>query len=180
MLVILLAVLGGVLTTLSMVVSSSLGKKIGLVQSTIIHYIGGLIGGIFILIGMGSVSVPSIIDMSRMPLYIFLGGIMGVMVVYASNVVIPKIPVVYSTLLMFSGQMLCAIVIDAIVMGDFSWKKLLGAIIVILGIFYNSKIDEKTNCPNTASAVVNATPRLPIVITLTNVSITPKIPPKNK
>lgn len=138
MLVILLAVLGGVLTTLSMVVSSSLGKKIGLVQSTIIHYIGGLIGGIFILIGMGSVSVPSIIDMSRMPLYIFLGGIMGVMVVYASNVVIPKIPVVYSTLLMFSGQMLCAIV-----MGDFSWKKLLGAIIVILGIFYNSKIDEK-------------------------------------
>ena len=143
MLVILLAVLGGVLTTLSMVVSSSLGKKIGLIQSTIIHYIGGLIGGIFILIGMGSVSVPSIIDMSRMPLYIFLGGIMGVMVVYASKVVIPKIPVVYSTLLMFSGQMLCAIVIDAIVMGDFSWKKLLGAIIVILGIFYNSKIDEK-------------------------------------
>ena len=141
MLVILLAVLGGVLT-LSMVVSSSLGKKIGLIQSTIIHYIGGLIGGIFILIGMGSVSVPSIIDMSRMPLYIFLGGIMGVMVVYASNVVIPKIPVVYS-ILMFSGQMLCAIVIDAIVMGDFSWKKLLGAIIVILGIFYNSKIDEK-------------------------------------
>ena len=130
MLVILLAVLGGVLTTLSMVVSSSLGKKIGLIQSTIIHYIGGLIGGIFILIGMGSVSVPSIIDMSRMPLY-------------TSNVVIPKIPVVYSTLLMFSGQMLCAIVIDAIVMGDFSWKKLLGAIIVILGIFYNSKIDEK-------------------------------------
>ena len=37
MLVILLAVLGGVLTTLSMVVSSSLGKKIGLIQSTIIH-----------------------------------------------------------------------------------------------------------------------------------------------
>ena len=35
MLVILLAVLGGVLTTLSMVVSSSLGKKIGLIQSTI-------------------------------------------------------------------------------------------------------------------------------------------------
>ena len=60
-----------------------------------------------------------------------------------SNVVIPKIPVVYSTLLMFSGQMLCAIIIDAIVMGDFSWQKLLGAIIVVLGIFYNSKVDEK-------------------------------------
>ena len=143
MLMILLAMFGGVLTTLSMVVSSTIAKKIGLIQSTIIHYIGGLIGGVFILIGMGSSSAPSIIDMSKMPLYIFLGGVMGVMVVYASNVVIPKIPVVYSTLLMFSGQMLCAIIIDAIVMGDFSWKKLLVAIIVVLGIFYNSKIDAK-------------------------------------
>ncbi len=130
MLMILLAMLGGVLTTLSMIVSSALGKKIGLIQSTIIHYIGGLIGGVFILIGMGSASAPSIIDLSKMPLYIFLGGIMGVIVVYISNIVIPKIPVVYSTLLMFSGQMICAIIIDTIIIGEFSLKKLLGAIIV--------------------------------------------------
>lgn len=145
MLMILLAVLGGVLTTLSMVVSSTIGKKIGLIQSTIIHYIGGLIGGVFILIGLGSKIAPSIAEMSKMPFYIFLGGIIGVIVVYTSNIVIPKIPVVYSTLLMFSGQMLCAIIIDAIVMGDFSWIKLLGAIIVVLGILYNSRVDAKEN-----------------------------------
>lgn len=145
MLMILLAILGGVLTTLSMIVSSTLGKKIGLIQSTIIHYIGGLIGGVFILLGIGNASAPSIMDMSRMPLYIFLGGIIGVVVVYTSNIVIPKIPVVYSTLLMFSGQMLCAIIIDTIVMGEFSWQKLLGSVVVILGIFYNSKVDSKEN-----------------------------------
>ena len=78
MLMILLAVLGGVLTTLSMVVSSTLGKKIGLIQSTIIHYIGGLIGGVFILIGLGSKIAPSIAEMSNMPFYIFLGGVIGV------------------------------------------------------------------------------------------------------
>ena len=145
MLMFLLAVFGGVLTTLSMIVSSTLGKKIGLIQSTIIHYIGGLIGGVFILLGIGNASAPSIMDMSRMPLYIFLGGIIGVVVVYTSNIVIPKIPVVYSTLLMFSGQMLCAIIIDTIVMGEFSWQKLLGSVVVILGIFYNSKVDSKEN-----------------------------------
>lgn len=145
MLMILLAIFGGVLTTLSMIVSSTLGKKIGLIQSTIIHYIGGLIGGIFILLGLGNASAASIMDMSRMPLYIFLGGIIGVVVVYTSNIVIPKIPVVYSTLLMFSGQMLCAIIIDTIVMGEFSWQKLLGSVVVILGIFYNSKVDSKEN-----------------------------------
>ena len=145
MLMILLAILGGVLTTLSMIVSSTLGKKIGLIQSTIIHYIGGLIGGVFILIGLGSKIAPSIAEMSNMPFYIFLGGVIGVMVVYTSNVVIPKIPVVYSTLLMFSGQMLCAIIIDAIVMKDFSILKLIGAIIVVLGILYNSRVDAKEN-----------------------------------
>lgn len=145
MLMILLAIFGGILTTLSMVVSSTLGKKIGLIQSTIIHYIGGLIGGIFILIGLGSKVAPSIMEMSKMPFYIFLGGIIGVIVVYTSNMVIPKIPVVYSTLLMFSGQMLCAIIIDAIVMKDFSLLKLLGAMIVVLGILYNSKIDAIEN-----------------------------------
>ena len=145
MLMILLAVLGGVLTTLSMVVSSTLGKKIGLIQSTIIHYIGGLIGGVFILIGLGSKIAPSIAEMSNMPFYIFLGGVIGVMVVYTSNIVIPKIPVVYSTLLMFSGQMLCAIMINAIVMKDFSILKLIGAIIVVLGILYNSRVDAKEN-----------------------------------
>ena len=148
MLMILLAILGGVLTTLSMVVSSTLGKKIGLTQSTIIHYIGGLIGGIFILIGLGSKVAPSISDMSNMPIYMFFGGIIGVVVVYTSNIVVPKIPVVYSTLLMFSGQMLCAIIIDAVVMGVFSWLKLLGAIIVILGILYNSRVDAKEECKN--------------------------------
>ncbi|MDU3724184.1 MAG: DMT family transporter, partial [Clostridium celatum] len=88
---------------------------------------------------------PSIAEMSNMPFYIFLGGVIGVMVVYTSNVVIPKIPVVYSTLLMFSGQMLCAIIIDAIVMKDFSILKLIGAIIVVLGILYNSRVDAKEN-----------------------------------
>ena len=59
MLMILLAMFGGVLTTLSMVVSSTIAKKIGLIQSTIIHYIGGLIGGVFILIGMGVMFIYS-------------------------------------------------------------------------------------------------------------------------
>ena len=140
---ILLAMLGGILTTLSMIINSSLGKKIGILQSTCINYIVWLICSTLVLIFLGSSMKISIESLSNMPFYIFLGGVIGVSVVYFSNIIIPKIPVVYSTLLMFSGQMLCAIIIDAIVMGDFSWKKLLGAIIVVLGIFYNSKIDAK-------------------------------------
>ena len=142
---IILAMLGGILTTLSMIVNSSLGKKIGVLQSTCINYIVGLICSTLVLILLGSSVKVNAETFLKMPFYIFLGGAIGVSVVYFSNIIIPKIPVVYSTLLMFSGQMLCAIIIDTIVMGDFSWQKLLGSIIVISGIFYNSKVDAKEN-----------------------------------
>ena len=78
-----------------------------------------------------------------MPFYVFLGGAIGVSVVYLSNIIIPKIPVVYSTLLLFVGQVITGIIIDFFVMSEISFSKLIGAIIIILGILYNSRIDEK-------------------------------------
>lgn len=140
---IILAMLGGILTTLSMVVNSSLGKKIGVIQSTCINYIVGLICSILVLVALGSSVNISIETFEKMPFYIFLGGAIGVSVVYFSNIIIPKIPVVYSTLLLFVGQVVTGIIIDFFVMSEISFTKLIGAIIIIIGILFNSKIDEK-------------------------------------
>lgn len=140
---ILLAMLGGILTTLSMIINSSLGKKIGILQSTCINYIVGLICSTLVLIFLGSSMKISIESLSNMPFYIFLGGVIGVSVVYFSNIIIPKIPVVYSTLLLFVGQVVTGIIVDFFIMSEISWSKFIGAIIIIIGILYNSKIDEK-------------------------------------
>lgn len=140
---VILAMLGGILTTLSMIVNSSLGKKIGVVQSTCINYIVGLICSTLVLIILGSSMDVSIGALTKMPLYIFLGGAIGVIIVYSSNIIIPKIPVVYSTLLLFVGQVVTGIIIDFFVMSEISFSKLVGAIIIIIGILFNSKIDEK-------------------------------------
>lgn len=140
---IILAMLGGILTTLSMIVNSSLGKKIGVLQSTCINYIVGLVCSTLVLILLGS-SVRVRVEMFvKMPFYIFLGGAIGVSVVYCSNIIIPKIPVVYSTLLLFVGQVVAGIIIDFFVMSEISFSKLIGAMVIIIGILYNSKIDEK-------------------------------------
>ena len=140
---IILAMLGGILTTLSMIVNSSLGKKIGVIQSTCINYIVGLICSTLVLIVLGSRINVTIETFSKMPFYMFLGGAIGVSVVYFSNIIIPKIPVVYSTLLLFVGQVVTGIVIDFFVMSEISFSKLVGAIIIIIGILYNSKINFK-------------------------------------
>lgn len=136
-----LAVLGGILTTLSMVINSSLGKRIGVLQSTLINYIVGLIFSLLALIFIGNNIKFSEIQFERLPIYIFLGGVIGVIVVYSSNIIIPRIPVVFSALLLFLGQVLAGIVIDFFMSGSLSYYKLIGAVIVILGILYNSKID---------------------------------------
>lgn len=140
---ILLAVIAGALTTLSMIINSSLGKKIGVLQSTFINYIVGLICSIIVLLFIGSKMSYNISDFTNMPFYIFLGGIIGVSIVYSSNIIIPKIPVVYSTLLIFIGQIFAGIVIDFIITSEISSKKIFGSIIIIIGILYNSRIDSK-------------------------------------
>ena len=140
---IILAMVGGILTTLSMIVNSSLGKKIGVLQSTCINYIVGLICSTLVLILLGSSIKVSVETFSKLPFYIFLGGAIGVSIVYCSNIIIPKIPVVYSTLLLFVGQVVAGIIIDFFVMSEISFSKLVGAIVIIIGILYNSKIDAK-------------------------------------
>lgn len=140
---IILAMLGGILTTLSMIVNSSLGKKIGVLQSTCINYIVGLICSTLVLVVLGNSINVTTETFAKMPFYVFLAGAIGVSVVYLSNIIIPKIPVVYSTLLLFVGQVITGIIIDFFVMSEISFSKLIGAIIIILGILYNSRIDEK-------------------------------------
>ncbi|MGL5381241.1 DMT family transporter [Clostridium sp.] len=144
MLMVILAILGGILTTLSLVINSSLGKRIGVLQSTLINYIVGIICSLIVLILLGSSMDISLAQIKEMPFYIFLGGLLGVVVVYSSNIVIPKIPVVYSALLLFIGQIVAGVIIDYFIIGELEIGKILGGIIVTIGILYNSRIDAKS------------------------------------
>ena len=138
----ILAMIGGFLTTLSMLVNSTLGKKIGLMQSTLMNYLVGLFGSLIVLLFLGTQTKVSVEIITNLPFYIFTGGILGVIVVYSSNIIIPKIPVVYSSLLLFIGQIIAGIVIDFIIFGSVELNKVIGAIIISIGIVYNSKLDK--------------------------------------
>lgn len=139
----ILAIIGGVLTTLSMVINSTLAKKVGLIQGALINYIVGLICSIITLLIIGNAIDISVAQLRNTPVFMFLGGLIGVAVVYTSNIIIPKIPVFYSMILLFIGQIIAGIIIDFLISGNIEVSKILGAIIVGVGIFFNSKIDKK-------------------------------------
>ncbi|MEG0772540.1 DMT family transporter [Clostridium sp.] len=142
MIYIILAFLCGGLTIISMIVNANLGKKVGVFQGGFINYAVGLSGTLLIMLILEVTGKFKISDFNGIPFYAFLGGFIGVMVVVASNVVIPKIPALYSTILIFIGQIFTGIIIDYLRVGSISMGKIVGGLIIIGGMAFNSYIDK--------------------------------------
>jgi len=143
MIYIILAAISGCLVILSMIVNSRLADKIGVLQSTFINYIVGLSITFILVLFTGSLNNFQLNSLDNIPLWAFLGGFIGVMVVATSNIIIPKIPIIYSTVLIFVGQIFTGIIIDYIRVGHVSKGKIIGGSLIVLGMIYNSTIDKK-------------------------------------
>ncbi len=141
----LLAVLAGVVTMIQMANNSYLSSYRGPFVSALINVITGCIT-ILIIIGIKNPGETfSMIKLvPQIPFLLFVGGsILGVVVVLSTNVIIPKIPAVYSALLLSSGQILTSLVFDAVLYSRFSLSLLLGVIIMISGLLYGTYADIK-------------------------------------
>ncbi|WP_027625985.1 DMT family transporter [Clostridium lundense] len=143
MVYIVLAFITGAMVILSMVINSRLGKKMGVLQGTFINYVVGLVGIFIVLLVKERGIVIFTYKLYNIPVWAYLGGVIGVMVVAISNVVIPKIPTIYSTLLIFIGQIVTGIVIDFITVNVVSKGKIIGSILILGGLWYNFYIDKQ-------------------------------------
>lgn len=143
MLYIILAVLGGCITIVSMIINSHLAKKIGVFQGTLMNYIVGLLSTILLFAIVGNSLSFSLDSFGKIPFWAFLGGIVGVMVVASSNIIIPKIPIIYTSLLIFVGQLFTGILIDYLRIGFVSKGKIIGGLLILIGLIYNSNVDKK-------------------------------------
>lgn len=143
MIYIILALISGAMVILSMVINSKLASKIGVFQGTFVNYIVGVIFVSIILIFSGNLSKISTEVMKNVPLWAYLGGSVGVAIVIISNIVIPKIPAIYSTLLIFLGQLFMGMGIDYFSGKLISKGKIIGGLFIILGLVYNLNVDKK-------------------------------------
>jgi len=128
----LLAIVAGALVTLSMSLNSNLGLRIGVFRATVVNYVVGLTGAFVVLGVLGGPALP---DLATVPWWCWVGGLLGVAIVASSNVVLPRIPVVTSTILLFLGQIGTALVIDAWHQDSVAPLRLVGAALVLGGLF---------------------------------------------
>ncbi len=132
----LLSVLSGIITMIQMVYNSSFAKAKGAFFSARQNVISGLLGILaFILLFNLRPSAEAVKGLASYPVWkAAMGGFLAVIVVVSTNIVIPRIPGAASSILMSSGQILSAVILDHIMYGIASPSLAAGAIIMIFGL----------------------------------------------
>lgn len=136
---IIIALMTGSLVIISMIMNSRVGDEIGLFQGVFINYVlGVLVSTIILLFNLKTINIAS-----NIPWWAYLGGIFGVVIVSISNIIIPNIPTIYTTLLIFVGQLFMGMIIDVLTKVDVSKGKIIGGLLICMGLLYNLIVDKR-------------------------------------
>lgn len=127
---------------LAMVQNGRLAEHIGLKNCTLVNFLTGTTGAALLFI-VTKESLISFDHFKDMPLMGYLGGFFGLFVVTLSTIVVDKIPIITSAMLMYSGQLAMGILIDYYRGTPLSPAKIAGCILIVIGVYFNSYIDQK-------------------------------------
>jgi len=129
MLAFIFAVVSGIAMAVQGSMNSGLAKVIGLLESTlVVHGTGTLATFLLLVLGLGKGDFSKI---TEAPWYLYLGGLIGVLITYGVVASIPKLGVANATTLIIVGQVSAAFLIDCLGLFGlehvpFTWYKLLG------------------------------------------------------
>lgn len=138
-----LAMASGVTVVISRVFNTGLSKDIGpLSGSLVTHFIGTIVAFIIMIIALKGFPEVYIPKENINPL-IYLGGVLGVIIVYLSNITVPKTGSFIFTISVFASQILTGVVLDLILSRTYSTKMIIAGIIIGIGSFITVVIDEK-------------------------------------
>lgn len=136
MLGIIFSIIAGIVVSVQSVFNTRVGDKIGLVETTVVVHLVGLIFGLIVTFFLGSGDFKRIGEVNKLYL---LGGVFGVIIVYTVMQGINLLGASYSGAIMLVTQLVVASLIDIFgLFGnqkiDFDSSKFLGIIIMIVGI----------------------------------------------
>ncbi len=107
----LIAALSGIAMAIQGTVNSALGKVVGLLESTfIVHLTGLLLAAVLLFVcrkGSGRLT-----DCFQAPWYSYIGGVLGVLIIYSVVLSIPKVGVAPATTAIILGQVFTAGLVD--------------------------------------------------------------------
>lgn len=152
----IMALLAGLLPLCTFTLNSQLALEIGVFRSARMNFLTGLCGSVAIALAAFAMGALPSLDaicsaLADSPFLAIGGGVLGVVMVGSVNVVFPRIPAIYATALLFAGQALTGLAIDAIAEGAIPLRKLAGILILLGGILYNAVRESRKPARRNAS-----------------------------
>ncbi len=142
---VLVSLLAGVCVLFSRLINSRLASESGIRTSTWFNYLAGLAGALLLL--FLTKSAPAWSFALSGPYYLYLGGILGAVIVMLSNHIVGRISSFYMSLAVFIGQVSASLLLDMLLAGSFPSNTAVGGLFVLGGLVVNLMQDR------TASAV---------------------------
>lgn len=137
----LMAFFSGFIVVINLIFNSRLAGKTDIYLSTFSNYLVAALVSFVVVLGLFETKqLTGLPDIS--PIYYF-GGLFGALVVMIFNMIVHKIPVIYSTILAFAGQLIMGIALDLIIGNELSTGKIAGLVLISAGLMYNMNIDRK-------------------------------------
>jgi bacterial/archaeal transporter family-2 protein len=136
-----IAFLAGVTRTIARMVNAELSERVGPFQSTWYNYVLGLICSVLMLLVTRDFIPASALTPMQIPVWAYLGGVVGVLFVVLSNLTTPKMTALSMTLLIFVGQIAAGIGIDIVVHQQLALGKIVGGLLILVGLLGNLSID---------------------------------------
>jgi transporter family-2 protein len=132
-----IAALAGLTMALQGSMNSMLGKKIGILEASFIAHLSAAL--IFIILILLNIKKGNIEAWREAPWYLYLGGLLGVIITYTVIVSIPELGMAVATTAIVTAQVSTACVLDYLgAFGmekvPFSWLKLVGIVFLALGV----------------------------------------------
>jgi uncharacterized membrane protein YdcZ (DUF606 family) len=138
----LVALVSGALPILSISINSELGRRTGVFRGARMNFLVGLATTLVLAAILRPSPAAAVSGLSAAgPLLSLAGGVLGLVVVAATNSIFPRIPAFTAALLMFAGQALMGLLIDAARAGAFETNKFAGTLLVLLGLGLKTALD---------------------------------------
>lgn len=136
---IILAFASGITIVFGRTLNAKLTSYTNLRYSTLFNYIIGIIGSILIVLLTKTTLPENLPNFKISDIFIYLGGALGVVMVTASSYLTNKLSSIVFTLLLFLAQLFTGIAIDYFISGDYSNGKVIGGLIILVGLWISNK-----------------------------------------
>jgi bacterial/archaeal transporter family-2 protein len=141
----LMAFLIGGIIIFQMMMNSILSCRLGKLNGIFYNFFtGALLMGVFFIFNIPDFKegAGKIFDGH---LWMFAGGILGILILSMCNYAIPRMTAVYVTLFIMVGQLVTGNIMEYIMTGNISMKKILGCTLILTGVMYDMVMGKVKN-----------------------------------